>query len=288
MTKYLMLLFIFLAVIFFSSCGRGTANQTGERHDLPFAEAAVNYDYMRYSYVFVDLFDTVSRVIGYARSQEEFYYFSRDIIYAELYRLSKLFDGFNSHEGINNIKVINESAGIYPVEVHPDIIQMLHAGIDAYHKTNGAVNMAIGPVTSIWREYISRGEEVLPSLDKLQAAGALTSITDVIINEEKNTVFLRHAGMSLDVGSIGKGFAIEQAAQKAFDAGFSSFVLSVGGDVRLFGGPIGGSRDTWGIGVTDPFHPGEITEAIFAANTAVFTSGNYLRFYVVDGYGITI
>lgn len=240
-------------------------------------------EYLRFSHMYIDLFDTFTNVLGYARTQEEFNHFSENIIHAELSRLYRLFDKFNGYQGINNIKTINENAGVAPVEVDAVIINMLKAGIEAYHKTNGVVNIAIGPVTSIWREYITAGEEVLPDMEMLRAAGAFMNIEDIVIDEENSTVFLRYAGMSLDVGSIGKGFAMEYAAQKAIAAGFESFVLSIGGDTRMASGPRSGDRDVWGVGVLDPHNQGEIIDAIFVTDTAVFTSGNYSRFYMVDG-----
>ena len=238
---------------------------------------------MRFSHILsLELFDTLTNVIGYAHSQEEFEYFA-GIIYGELRHLHQLFDKFNEYQGFNNIRTINNNAGIQPVEVHPDILALLTTGIEAYHKTNGLVNIALGPVTSIWHEYILAGEAVLPCMDALIAASRLTNINDIIIEEANNTVFLRYAGMSLDVGSIGKGFAMESAAQKAIDAGFLAFALHVGGDVRLVGAPRSGDRDAWGIGILDPENPREIVDVIFAADTAVFTSGDYLRFYMVNG-----
>ena len=229
-----------------------------------------------------DLFDTLTSVIGYAQSYEEFEYFT-SIIYEELKHLNQLFNKFNEYQGLNNIRTINSNAGIQPVEVHPDIMSLIMTGIDAYHKTGGVVNIAIGPITSIWRKYILAGEAVLPCMDALLMANKLTNINDIIIEEENNTVFLRYEGMSLDVGSIGKGFAMELAVQKAVNAGFEAFALHVGGDVHLVGAPLSGDRDAWGIGILDPKIPGEIADVIFAADAAVFTSGDYLRFYKVDG-----
>ncbi|MCL1845107.1 MAG: FAD:protein FMN transferase [Defluviitaleaceae bacterium] len=247
---------------------------------LIFAGCAVReQQYTRFNYETLDYFDTLTSILGYAQSQEEFDYFT-NIILAELGHFNRHFCQFNDYEGISNIKTTNTYAGIRPVYVHPDVIAMLEAGIDAYDQTNGIVNIAIGPVTNIWREYISRAEEILPSTDDLLEAAGFTNISDVIV--DGNSVFLRYHNMYLDVGSIAKGFAIERAAQAALDAGFEAFTLSVGGDVRLASGPRSGNRDTWGVGILDPNNPDEILEAIFVTDTAVFTSGDYLRYYTVN------
>ena len=253
------LVIIFAGLMFFTGCG-GVNNST---------------QYTRFSYMSMEVFDTFTHIQGYADSQEEFEYFS-DIILTELRRLHRLFDRFNEYDGIANIYTINKNAGIQPVEVDPDVIKMLKIAVETYHKTGGVVNITIGAVTNLWREGT-------PDIDELTAAGRLININDLVIDAENRTVFLRYQGVILDSGSIAKGFAIEQAAQKAIDAGFESFALTVGGDTFLANAPLSGSRGLWGVGVLDPLNPGEIIDSIFAANTTVFTSGDYLRpFHIID------
>ena len=235
-----------------------------------------NSAYRRYRVDFFDVFDTFSFIIGYAQSQEEFDYLSREIR-AELQRLHRLFDIFYEYEGINNLRTINNNAGIAPVEVDPVIIDMLQLSVEAYRISGGVVNIAIGPVTEIWRE--ARAEEFIPSMEDLLAAGSYIDISGLIINEEMGTVFLQHKGMSLDVGAIAKGFAIELAAQAAIAAGFESFLLSVGGDVRVAASPPGGN---WSIGVSNP-EGGDLLDIVYAQNTSVFSSGDYLRYFEIDG-----
>ena len=126
-------------------------------------------EYTRFSFVSLELFDTVTHIMGYARSQEEFDAFV-NIMYGELQRLYRLFDAFNGYSDIHNIFTINAEAGIRPVEAHPDLLDMIKTGIRAYHMTDGVVNIAIGPITAIWRTYISSGEASLPDMDALLAA----------------------------------------------------------------------------------------------------------------------
>ena len=275
-----LLLYIFLCLFFyagFTGCGSEANVQEQSK-------------YQRFSEIYLDLFDTVTIIIGYAQSQEEFNYFSRNIIREELYRLHQLFDIFNEYPGINNMWSVNHNAGIQPVEVDPVIIEMLKFSIEAYNDTRGALNVALGPVLDIWRTYIAAAADTEPSdtrpsvpdMDKLLLANEFTDIGNVIIDEENSTVFLRYEGMSLDVGGIAKGYAIELAAQKAISAGFESFILTVGGDVRAANGPLGGTRDTWSVGVNNP-DGGELIDVIFVNNSSVFSSGDYLRYFMADG-----
>jgi len=236
-----------------------------------------NSNYRRFREDFFDVFDTFSFIIGYAQSQEEFNYFSQEIIRAELQRLHQLFDIFNEYEGINNLHTINKNAGIAPVDVDPVIIDMLQLSVEAYRISGGIMNIAIGPVTEIWRE--AREEGFVPGMDDLLDASNYIDINGLIINEEMGTAFLRYKGMSLDVGAVAKGFAIELAAQSAIAAGFESFLLYVGGDVRVAEGPPGGK---WSIGVSNP-EGGGLLDVVYAENTSVFSSGDYLRYFVIGG-----
>lgn len=243
----------------------------------------------RFNEVFIDLFDTIIILQGYAYSQEEFSYFSREVVRPELLRLHRLFDIYNEYAGLNNISTINNNAGIRPVEVDPVLIELLKFCVEAYSHTNGAMNVALGPVLAIWHEYRALANETLdtppelPSMEALQAAFSLSNINDIIINEENNTVFLRHEGMSLNVGGIAKGFSMERAANAATAAGFLHFTLSVGGDVRTALGPPGSETGTWSVGLQDPDNLGNIFYIVHVGETSVFSSGDYQRYFYADG-----
>ena len=249
----------------------------------------------RFNDFLIGAFDTLTVVTGYATSQDEFDFFMA-VIHDELQYLHKLFDIFNEYNGVNNLRTINDNAGIAPVQVHPAIIELMQVSKQAYHDTNGIVNIAFGSVLSIWHEYRTFFTEnignpdiipTLPSMERLLEASQFTNINDIIINEDDSTVFLANENMSLDVGAIAKGFALELATQAVLDAGFEFFVISIGGDVSTAGGPRSGIRDTWAIGVQNPdeymaqFIP--TVDVIYMTNASVFSSGNYQRFFVVDG-----
>ena len=284
--KKRLFLHILLICIFFTACTNLGYSENLKPPDIeqgrPDASGNNGYqhhEYQRFSEMFFDVFDTITEVMGYAKSQEEFDYFSREVIRKELHRLHQLFDIFNEYPGINNIYTINHYAGITPVEVDPAIIELLLLSVEAYNLSDGLLNVVIGPATNLWREAIA--QEKLPNGDDLLAAGELIDINHLIIDEEMGTVFLQQEGMSLDVGAIAKGFAIELATQAAKEAGFGSFTLSIGGDVRVSNAPLG-ERDTWNVGVTNP-EGGAVLDVVSVTNTSVFSSGNYLRYFIVDG-----
>lgn len=228
--------------------------------------------------VITEFFDTFIGMTAYTYSQEEFdSHFNT--IFEEFGRLHRLFTTFEQVEGINNLYTVNAMAGITPVEVDPIITELILLSKEAYHQTRGATNIFLGPVIHIWHTYRMANAEALPDPEALQQANLFTNIDNVIIDEENNTVFLAEANMRLDVGSIGKGFAIEQANQLARELGLVHFIISVGGDSVLAAAPPG--RDNWTVGITSPW--GGHADIISTQNMAVFTSGTYARRFIVDG-----
>jgi len=240
---------------------------------------------MRYQSGFIGTFDTFIQVIIYAESQQEFarhYTFVREMF--EHYHA--LFDIYNDRD-INNLKTINDNAGIAPVVVDPAIIELLSISKQMYVDTNGTLNIALGPVLSIWHEYRVRGladpeNAVLPPCTSLLDASKLTYIVDIIIDEQASTVFLTKIGMSLDVGAVGKGFVAERVVAALRDLGVTSAVVEAGGDVLAIGGSMAGGGRPWNVGVRHP-RTGGIIDSINVQDKAAVTSGDNNRFYTVDG-----
>ena len=80
--------------------------------------------YTRYSTEFYDTFDTIIQVIGYTETQEEFVGYA-EAIHQRFAYLSQLYDRFYEYAGVNNICTINKNAGVAPVEVAPELLEML-------------------------------------------------------------------------------------------------------------------------------------------------------------------
>lgn len=248
----------------------------------------------RYTTVFYDAFDTITQVIAYCGSQEEFDS-QMEALHSDLLAYHKLYDIYNSYDGINNIKTINDSAGKAPVAVDERIIDLLELSRAMYTATNGKLNIAMGSVLSIWhdcREAASATESdednILPSQAELEAAAEHCDIDSMIIDKEAKTVYLADAEMSLDVGSVGKGYAVEMVCQAAEARGLKSALVSVGGNLRAIGTKPDGSQ--WTGGVENPWNASAVygadsstVAAVYMSDLALVTSGDYQRYFTVDG-----
>ncbi|MGM0397290.1 MAG: FAD:protein FMN transferase [Bacillota bacterium] len=247
--------------------------------------------YNRYSDTFFDSFDTVTQVIGYTKTQEEFDdYMSQ--IHDRMLELHKMYDKYNTYEGINNIKTINHNAGKEPVEVSREIIDLITFAKEMYYNTHQKTNIAFGSVLSIWSEYRDDAEfdpsnAKIPPIEELQEANKHTDLDKVIVDEENMTVYLEDPEMSLDVGAVAKGFATEMVVDEMVEKGFDSWIISAGGNIRSVGEPKDPAKDKWGIGIQNPdksiFGDGSnILDTVFMNDISVVSSGDYQRYYVVD------
>lgn len=243
---------------------------------------------IRYESEFIMLFDTATRIVGFAQSKDEFTEYSQ-VIYDNLMEYHQLYDIYNDYEGINNIKTINDNAGIKPVKVDKRIIDLLKFSKDLYEKTNGKTNIAFGSVLKIWHKYRTEGIEdpdnaALPPEKELKSAFEHTNIEDIVINEKLSTVFLKDPLMSLDVGAIAKGYATEQVSKTVKDSGMTSGLLSVGGNIRAINNNVA-TKAPWNVGIQNPeASTGQsVVEIVKLDNMSLVTSGDYERYYIVDG-----
>lgn len=246
--------------------------------------------YQKYTNEYLNLFNTYTTFICYCKNENEFITYS-DYLYKRLNELNKLFDIYNNYKGINNLKAVNDNAGIQPIKVDKTIIDLIKFSKSAYYETNGAVNIAMGSVLKIWHDYRENGTSFpdkaeIPPIQILKEANNYTNIENIIIDENNSTIFINNSKTSIDVGAIAKGYATEIIVEELIDMGVTSAILNVGGNVYAIGIPYNTNRDKWGIGIQNPElsedGTNNLTDSIFVSDTAVVTSGNYQRYYIVN------
>ena len=260
------ILFVLLAICLLLS-GCGVSRQAEEK---------------QYTATFLDLFDTVTTVIGRAESEEAFRQ-KAQAIHDDLQYYHRLFDIYNVYEGVVNLKTVNDNAGLQPVTVDRAVIQLLQDCKEYYRLTDGKVNVAMGGVLALWHDARSDGirdpqNAYLPAINKLQAAAGYADIDGICIDEEASTVYLTDPRMRLDVGAVAKGWA----AQKVAEAAPEGMLISVGGNVCATG-PKMKDGTPWVIGIQDPDDSSKNLHTLYLTKGSVVTSGDYQRTYMVDG-----
>ncbi len=239
--------------------------------------------YTAYSF---DYFDTVTTIVGYEKNKEDF-----DAVCEQIFSLleeyHKLYDIYHTYLGINNIRTINSQKAA--VQVDDKILDLIEYCKEIYSLTDGYTNVAMGSVLSIWHEYRENGSDdpssaELPDIKLLSEAAEHIDINDIVVDREAGTVELLDDKMSLDVGAVAKGYAVERVAEYLHANDIEGYVLNVGGNVRVIGARADGSP--WTVGIENPDTSDEenaFIEYLYMSEGSLVTSGAYQRFYFVDG-----
>jgi thiamine biosynthesis lipoprotein len=235
-------------------------------------------------------FDTIVQVVGYSQSERDFSRMAEQLE-TRFTRLHRLFDRFEEYDGMANVCTINKMAGVAPVKVDKELIDLLLFCQEWGQKTDDAFNPVFGAVTTIWHNYLmlyggDSQNAVLPPEDILRQAGTRVDPSGLIVDPGAGTVFLTQEGMSLDLGAVAKGYATELAGQELCAAGFDSFAISSGGNVRVFGAPKDPQKSSWNVGIQNPDKdPADASDSgldiVRLSGGSVVTSGDYQRYYMV-------
>ena len=236
----------------------------------------------QYTATFLTLFDTVTSIVGRAESQEELMEKAQSI-YDELLFYHQLFDIYHDYEGLNNLKTVNDNAGVAPVAVDRAIIDLLLDCKAYYELTGGRVNVAMGSVLNLWHEarndsLDNMADAYLPDRAALEEAAKHMAIDCLVIDEENSTVFLTDPLARLDVGAVAKGWSVQRISESA-PAGL---LISVGGNVCATG-PKDENSTPWRVGVQNPDGGDDYLHTLNITNQSVVTSGDYQRCFLVDG-----
>lgn len=253
------------------------------------------------------LFDTASVIYSYAGDSKEVFDKNCEEAWSLLAEYHKLFDIYYEYSGVNNLCTLNKNAGGDPIKVSSKLVDFLLYAKELYTLTNGEMNIMMGAVLRLWHDARTDGGYI-PSPESLTEASKHVSFDFLEIDKENNTVRITDKNARIDVGALGKGYATEKAAKHLESKGIKSYVLSIGGNIRLIGTKPNG--EGWGTGINNPkyrepdnsicmyawMHVDENEDNIcdscktpkFAtkitiSDTSCVTSGDYERYFTVSG-----
>ncbi len=234
----------------------------------------------QYSATFLDLFDTVTTVVGLSGSEEAFQE-QAQAVHDTLQVYHSLFDIYHEYPDLVNLKTIND----HPLESHTvdsAILELLLDCREYAEMTGGKVNAALGGVLKLWHEAREDAmddprEAYLPDQADLQEAAAHASWDSILLDAENSTVTILDPQLRLDVGAIAKGWAAQKVAETAPEG----LLISVGGNVCATG-PKDENGTPWVIGVENP-DGGSYLHTLYLTKGSMVTSGDYQRNFAVDG-----
>lgn len=194
----------------------------------------------------------------------------------EIRRLEKL---WSTWIPTSEVSQVNAAAGRQAIPVSPETLDLIDRSIHIAALTEGAFNIAVGPAVRAWN-ISDQGR--LPSREELAKIRPLVDLAALRIDRQARRVFLTRAGMALDIGGIGKGYAADLAADVMQRHGALAGVVALSGDIKTFGRMPDGHRFVFGIQHPRREH-GVILGRLELENEAVSTAGDYQRYFMQNG-----
>ena len=176
----------------------------------------------------------------------------------------------------SDIYKLSQNAGGSSIGLDKRTFDLLAKGVRFEAFTEENFNMRLGPVTELWGFYSGDpripDKEDLAEMLKLTRGGMFFAGTGCLLGKK---------GMSLDIGGIGKGFAVDIAVEQLFSEGMNAGIVEAGGDLRVFGTRNDGKP--WRIGIRHPRNLNEFYGIAEISSGAAATSGDYQQFFEVEG-----
>jgi FAD:protein FMN transferase len=200
-----------------------------------------------------------------------------DRVFDEIDRLDARMSNYKPE---SELSTVNREAATHPVACSPELFALVQYSWRASEQSGGDFDITVGPLMKLWGFF--RGEGRLPSAQELAGVQTKIGYRHVHLDAARRTIRFDTGGMELDLGGIAKGYAVDRAADILRSQGVAAALISSGGSsIYALGSPPG--EHGWKVTVRDPLHPDRTADVLHLQNFALSTSGNYERFFKIDG-----
>jgi thiamine biosynthesis lipoprotein len=211
---------------------------------------------------------------GYDRNQMEA---ATEAVFDEVRRLDRLLSNYRPESDLSEV---NRFAAERPVKVTPEVFQLLSKCLEVSRESEGAFDISVGPLMKVWGFY--RGTGHLPRKEEMARALAKTGYRKIQLDSENRTVRFTRAGVELDPGGIGKGYAVDRMIEILKENGIASALVTAGGS-SIYG--LGAPKDSrgWEVKIRDPKNQRKTVADVYLKDESMSTSGSYEKFFEADG-----
>jgi len=212
-----------------------------------------------------------------------------DAVLESLNLVERIEDQLTVYRDHSEVVAINAVAADEPVSVEPQLFSLLELSAWFHSATNGAFDITSGPLSKAWGFF--RREGRLPSQVEIDDALDRVGAQHVLLDVEQGTVRFDRAGVEINFNSIGKGYALDRAAELMEEQGAGDFLWHGGNSSILARGNCRGQAEPgWSIGLPHPLRRGKRIGEIRLLDRALGTAGSGAQFFEADGrrYGHVI
>lgn len=182
----------------------------------------------------------------------------------------------------SEISLFNRAAAGTWFDVSRDTASVVQVAQATSEKTEGAFDITVGPLVDLWHFGPNRGEQSLPSDEQIVAKLERVGYSKLAVRSDPPALMKTVDKLRLDLSAIAKGYAVDAVAELLERHGISSYMVEIGGEIRVSGSRPGGNG--WRIGIESPkSDKRKIKRVVELKNVAMATSGDYRNFFEVDG-----
>jgi thiamine biosynthesis lipoprotein len=200
-----------------------------------------------------------------------------DAAFEEVRRLDRLLSNYRAESDLSEI---NRHAAERPVKVTPELFELLSSCQKYSAASEGAFDITVGPLMKVWGFYKGTGK--LPRKEEIARVLGRVGYRDVVLDPERRTVRFTKAGVELDPGGIGKGYAVDRMAGVLKEYGIESALISGGGS-SIYGLGTPPHAEGWEVKIRDPKRPSRTVDTVYLRNESLSTSGTYEKFFEAEG-----
>ena len=194
--------------------------------------------------------------------------------------IDRLEDQLSVYRPESELSRLNARAETGWVEVEPRLFNLLKWAGQMSEATAGGFDITTGPLIALWRR--CKAEYRLPTADEISATLPRTGISQVAFDVTRQAIRFPVAGMEFNLGSIGKGYALDRAAELILNEGVTEFLLH-GGKSSLLARGVHDRHLGWPIGIANPLFPDNTLATILLVNAGLSTSGSNIQYFRLAG-----
>lgn len=196
----------------------------------------------------------------------------------EVQRLDRM---MSNYIPTSELSEINKRAGREAVKTGPEMFELLQKCTDYSRASNGAFDITVGPLMKVWGFY--KGSGRLPHRAEIRGALARVGYQKVRLDAANRTVRFDRDGMEIDLGGIGKGYAVDRMVDVLRRNGIAAALISASGSsIYALGAPPSEPRG-WKISIKNPKSRSTTIQDIYLKDQSMSTSGNYEKFFFAEG-----
>ncbi len=200
--------------------------------------------------------------------------------FQEMRHLHRLLSRF---EPTSEVSHVNRQAASHPIEVSPELIEVLLTAQKVYRISHGAFDVTCGPWLRLWEMASHQGR--MPTCTEWQVARNCVGGFHLSVDPDERTIRFDRPGVCLDLGGAGKGYAVDRAVAILQQFGVPRGLVDAGGNFEIFG-----FSDLPRAGIENPFDPDRLIATVDLIHPAIASSAQTHRFLKIRGtsYGHVI